>query len=133
MPKYNTRQRTVLLNYLRCHADEVLSAKQISEALIDENISISAVYRNLSDLENEGKVHRITKSDSRNLCFRYTDAEECKSHLHLSCSGCGKTFHMDVPSTKTLIENVEKGSDFTIDSSDTVLYGLCKNCKRKDI
>lgn len=130
MPRYNTRQRTLLLGYLHKHADESLSAAQIAEALKNENISISAVYRNLSLLEAEGKIHRASKSDDRTVYYRFTGCEECKSHLHLSCSHCGRTFHMDQPSTKKLIEAVEERSDFEIDSADTVLYGICGKCRK---
>ena len=51
LPKYMTKQRKALLSYLSSHADEKLSAKQLEEALCCEGISISAVYRNLSELE----------------------------------------------------------------------------------
>ena len=130
MPRYNTRQRALLLEYLQKHADESLSAAQIADELKKANISISAVYRNLSLLEDEGKIHRTSKSDDRTVYYRFTDCEECKSHLHLSCSHCGRTFHMDLPSTRKLIESVEEKSDFEIDSADTVLYGLCKDCRK---
>ncbi|MBQ2429166.1 MAG: hypothetical protein II264_11840 [Ruminococcus sp.] len=50
MPKYMTKQRKALLAFLSGHADEELTAKQLETALSGEGISISAVYRNLSDL-----------------------------------------------------------------------------------
>ena len=53
MPSYSTRQRKVLLAYLSQHPDELLSARQIADALADEKISLSAVYRNLAQLEAE--------------------------------------------------------------------------------
>ena len=62
MSKYMTKQRKALLNYLSAHADEKLSAKQIEENLSGEGISISAVYRNLSDLEKEGGGSRAQLS-----------------------------------------------------------------------
>ena len=130
MQRYNTRQRTALLEYLHKHADEAVSAAEIAEALKKESISISAVYRNLSLLESENKIHRVSRSDDRTVYYRFTGCDECKSHLHLSCSHCGRTFHMDLPSTKKLIEDVEERSDFAIDSSDTVLYGLCSDCRK---
>ncbi|MBQ7646631.1 MAG: transcriptional repressor [Clostridia bacterium] len=130
MPKYNTKQRTVLLEYLHRHADESLSAAEIADSLKEAGISISAVYRNLSLLESENKIHRVSRSDDRTVYYRFTGCEECRSHLHLSCSHCGRTFHMDLPSTKKLIETVEEGSDFEIDSADTVLYGLCGKCRK---
>ncbi len=128
MSKYATRQRKTLLGYLCAHADESLSAKEIASALEADGVSLSAVYRNLSELEAEGKVSRLSKDGSRNVYYRYTDAEECKKHLHLSCSKCGRTYHMDVSATDTLIKTVEEDSGFNVDSSSTVLYGVCSEC-----
>lgn len=55
MSSYSTRQRKALLAYLSRHPDELLSARQIADALADEKISLSAVYRNLAQLEAEEK------------------------------------------------------------------------------
>ena len=130
MSVYTTKQRTVLLDFLQSHGDEVFSADQIAESLNGENISISAIYRNLSALESEGKLQRVTKGGSRRVYFRYKAADHCKEHIHLSCSKCGKTFHMDLPATNSLIDNVKKDSDFEIDRTETVLYGVCGSCKK---
>ena len=131
MAKYMTRQRKTLTDFLLLHADEDLSARQISLALSGDGISLSAVYRNLSELEEEGKVHRTSKGGSRDVFYRYTDANECRRHLHLSCSECGRTFHMPVEVTDRLISAVEQNTEFQIDRTGTVLYGLCKNCQKK--
>ena len=58
MPDYKTQQRKVFLAYLSQHTDELLSARQIADALANEKISLSAVYRNLAQLEAEEKVRR---------------------------------------------------------------------------
>ena len=129
MPKYMTKQRKALLNYLSQHADERLSAKQLEDALKSEGISISAVYRNISELEREGKVRRVNNSGSREVFYQYTDSEHCKDCLHLSCEKCGKTYHMNSAVAQTLIENLAQSDEFTIDKANTVLYGVCKDCK----
>ena len=129
MSKYATKQRRLLLEYLQQHPDETLSAKQIAEAIALDGVSISAVYRNLATLEAEGQITRLTKGGSRKVYYRYTAADACRQHLHLSCFKCGKTYHMDVPSTNTLIDNVERATDFEVDSAGTVLYGVCGACR----
>ena len=128
MSKYMTKQRKALLNYLSAHADEKLSAKQIEENLSGEGISISAVYRNLSDLEKEGKIRRVNQSGSREVFYQYTDGEHCKNCLHLSCEKCGKTYHMNMQCAQMLIDNLAQNDEFMIDKANTVLYGICKNC-----
>lgn len=130
MPKYMTKQRKTLLAFLEKHADVELSAKKIEAELCDQGVSISAVYRNLSDLEKEGKIRRISKSGSREVFYLYTDSHECRDCLHLSCKKCGKTYHMDTDGAEKLIEILAQNDDFTIDKSETVLYGVCKDCKK---
>ena len=44
MSSYSTRQRKALLAYLSRHPDELLSARQIADALADEKKSASAPY-----------------------------------------------------------------------------------------
>ena len=81
MSSYSTRQRKALLAYLSRHPDELLSARQIADALADEKISLSAVYRNLAQLEAEEKVRRSSKSGTREVYYQYLDAESCKGAL----------------------------------------------------
>ena len=128
MPKYETKQRKALLSLLCDNADKPLTAADMARAL--HNISLSAVYRNLAELEDEGKVQRSTVGGSKKVYYRYIGAKECEKHLHLSCFKCGKTFHMDVPQTDSLIDNVLSGSNFKVDSASTVLYGVCGNCSK---
>ena len=121
MPKYMTKQRKALLAFLSEHADEELTAKQLETALSGEGISISAVYRNLSDLEKEGKIRRVSKSGTREVYYLYTDSDSCKDCLHLSCEKCGRTYHMNMPG---------QSDEFKIDKANTVLYGVCKSCRK---
>ena len=126
MQAYMTQPRKRLLTYLHGHADETLTAGQISQDLPE--ISVSAVYRNLSALEKDGAVQKVAKAGSREVFYRYKKAEECRAHLHLSCKKCGRTFHMDEAETEALVEAVAKLDGFEIDRSDTVLYGVCEDC-----
>ena len=129
MPKYMTKQRKTLLGFLSEHADEEFSAKQIAESLDDDSISISAVYRNLSALEHDGKIRRTSKSGSREVFYQYLDCTGCKDSLHLSCEECGKTYHMNVTSAESLVSSLESTDEFVIDKTNTVLYGVCKACR----
>lgn len=130
MAKYITRQRKILLGFLSTHHDESLSARQIAEALKDEEISVSAVYRNLSELEADGSVRRVSSGAGRETVYQYADAEECRNSLHLSCIKCGRTFHMAVPDAAMLEDRLSKNEDFAIDKASTILYGTCGKCRR---
>ena len=130
MSKYLTRQRRTLLEYLSKHPDELLSAQEIAGALDGEAVSLSAVYRNLADLEAEGTVRQSRKSGSREIYFQYLNTEECRDRLHLSCTHCGKTFHMDAAEAEQIVNAVAKRDGFAIDRAETVLYGVCEKCQR---
>ena len=128
MSKYVTRQRKVLLEFLSLRADRRLSAQEIADALKDEGVSQSAVYRNLTELEAEGAVRRGTLS-TREAYYQYVGADACRSSLHLSCKKCGRTFHMNAGGTAALLSAVDKAEGFAVDKTDTVLYGLCELCR----
>lgn len=130
MPKYMTKQRKALLAFLSAHADEELSARQLETALSDVGVSISAVYRNLSDLEKEGKIRRVSKSGVREVLYQYIDSDVCRGFLHLSCEKCGKTYHMNMRGTEMLMNSVEQSDKFFINKANTVLYGVCKDCRK---
>ena len=130
MSKYMTRQRKEMLSYLSAHTDELLSAQEIGEALKKENVSLSAVYRNLAELEGEGKLRRASRGAGREIYYQYIGAEECKGCLHLSCKKCGKTFHMHSDGAEQLVDAVAKLEGFAVDRSDTVLYGICEDCQK---
>lgn len=75
MARYLTRQRKQLLEYLSEHTDEQMTARQIADALTAESISISAVYRNLSALEEEGILKRSIRENTREVYYQYIAAE----------------------------------------------------------
>ena len=129
MQAYMTQPRKRLLTYLHSHADETLTAGQLAEELPE--ISVSAIYRNLSALERDGAVQKVVRSGSREVFYRYKEAEACRDHLHMSCKKCGKTFHMNEAETQALVEAVAKLDGFEIDRGDTVLYGVCEACSAR--
>ena len=128
MKKYDTRQRDYLINFLDQHPDQLLSVRQIAQELCSQQISLSAVYRNLSQLEAEGLIRKSIKPGSREAYYQYVGAEDCHSHLHLSCTRCGKTFHMDAERTAQLTRAMSELDGFDLDILKTVLYGICQNC-----
>ncbi len=130
LEKYMTKQRRLLLDYLTAHTDETLSAGEIAEELSGKGISKSAVYRNLSVLEREGRVKRSAKPGSQEAYYRFADDEHCRGHLHLSCLRCGKTVHVEETDTDALAHRLAESEGFELDRTDTVLYGICADCQK---
>lgn len=128
MTKYLTKQRRILLNYLSEHADEMLSAREIADGLADQGISVSAVYRNLSALEEEKLIHRVNVGATREIFYQYVGAEACRERIHLSCLKCGRTFHLEQEMANRLIDEVGQAEQFAVSRQDTILYGVCAGC-----
>ena len=127
MSKYMTRQRKALFAFLSAHADELLSAREIADAL---DVSLSAVYRNLAELESEGVLRRGGVNDSREATYQYIGAAACRDCLHLSCTKCGRTFHMSAVGAERLQRDALRSDEIRIDRGETVLYGVCRECRK---
>ncbi len=127
---YSTEQRNSLLLFLSENPDKMFSAKQVELAMSGKEISKSAIYRNLAELESEGKIKRASKPGTRESFYQFVDCNSCRTHIHLSCQRCGKIFHLDDVVAKNLVSALEKNSGFEISMGDSTLVGLCKNCGR---
>lgn len=128
MAKYLTKQRRQLSSYLEQHTDELLTAQEISQAL--DGISVSAVYRNLSAMEDDGLLKRSIRENTREAFYQYIAAPKCRNSLHLSCRICGKSVHLGSRETQQLLDSTLKTTGFRIDKSETILYGICADCQQ---
>ncbi len=129
---YNTKQRETLSEYLKHHHDKLFTAEELCEKMNNKDISKSAVYRNLAELEKQGKVQKATQNGSRKAYYQYLDNDKCKDHIHLACIHCGKTQHLNCEETKLIADSVKSNANFFVNNENTIIYGLCKNCKLKE-
>ena len=108
MAKYLTRQRKRLLEYLSEHTDEQISARQIAEDLAADQISISAVYRNISALEEEGLLKRSVREGTRAVSYTHLDVYKRQTQVLLSMFPASRTMKASsyfVPSSVSLSLN----------------------------
>lgn len=90
------------------------------------SLSLGTVYRNLSQLKENGIIRSVGIIDGAEH-FDYTVA----AHPHAICSACGRILDVkEDPSLKTLIETIENRTEFVI--SELQLTGICPKCRRKD-
>ena len=125
---YNTEQRAALLSFLTENPDKTFSAKEIAQALAGRNISKSSVYRNIAELETEQKIKRVTKVGSHESFYQFCGNASCRNHIHLSCTKCGKIFHMEHEQTERLLNALESSDGFELSVGETTLYGVCREC-----
>ena len=125
--EYKTKQRKILLDFLNSHLDQKFTAKMIFEGLV-EPISLSAIYRNLSKLEEEGLLKRFSTKGDSEIFYQYISSKCCENIFHFSCTKCKSTFHLEEDLTKKL-EQVFVEQNFLIDKNKTIFYGICQNCR----
>lgn len=117
--KYITKQKESILNILKEHQDNILSAKKLKE-LLNDNVSKATLYRNLDELFNEGVINRFYNEALNIYEYQYKIADnDCQHHLHFKCNNCGKIFHL-----KELVTN----NLFVVDYAHSLICGVCKNC-----
>jgi len=116
--------RDRIYGYL-CSTKEHPSAEMIYDALKDEypDLSLGTVYRNLKQLEELGKVIRVTSVNDRE---RY-DAF-CGDHAHFVCDRCCRV--LDMPHAD--MEKIKKACNLPDGVGSTrmsiVLGGVCADC-----
>ncbi|WP_163329397.1 Fur family transcriptional regulator [Desulfurobacterium thermolithotrophum] len=121
-----TPQRVAVYKEILSRKDHP-SAEEIYEALKDkvEGISLTTVYRTLSNLEEVGLVVRIpTLKDKVHYDARV------EPHSHFICLKCGRIYDVEV-SPEVSFENLKR-EGFEVSNCAFICYGICKNCKVKN-
>ncbi len=127
MAQYHTEQKKLLLDFLSTNSGRSYTIEEIISEL-DGNIGKSTIYRLMTRLVEEKKVHK-SAGDGRTFLYRITADEHCKHHLHLQCKDCGRVLHLDEATSDALLDSVRCARDFLVSEEDTVLMGKCAQCK----
>ena len=110
------------------------NVQEISAFLSAEGtpVGVATIYRQLDRLVEQGLVRKYAFDGKTSACYQYIeDEEQCRSHFHLKCLGCGRLIHLDCEHLAGLARHIEEEHDFVIDYSQTVFYGRCSDCKGK--
>lgn len=128
----NTRQKSLILNYIRERQERHVRAEDIISDLNaqEESVGKTTVYRVLKSLEAEGKIRKYTLSEKSPACYQYSgEHPECLHHYHLVCSECGRLIHFNSALMNRIAQEMMSKEDFAVDESKTVFYGRCKDCR----
>lgn len=130
---YNTKQKKILLDYFKKNIDKHYSIKEITEEISDNNIGKSTVYRLIDKMTEEGTLRRFRGNDGKSVLYQYVgEHHECNGHFHLKCIECGLLIHLECDYMSSLNNHIKKHHNFDIDTSKTILYGICTGCKNKE-
>ncbi|MBR4445788.1 MAG: transcriptional repressor [Solobacterium sp.] len=132
-PIYKTKQREILLQYMKENTGRHITAAQVCDYVRAQGTSIgqATVYRQLERMVDEGILSKYMIDANTPACFEYVgenghaDAEAC---FHCKCEKCGKLIHMHCEELETIAEHVRKEHGFAIDPLRTVFYGICSDC-----
>jgi len=118
-----SKQREAILTVLR-ETDTHPTANWIYAKVRETipNISLGTVYRNLSELSQNGEIISLNVGDG----YEHFDYDTTP-HAHLHCKKCG-CIHDARLEYDPLAELSEK-MGFTPDTTIYVAYGICQNCK----
>lgn len=131
--KYKTKQREILLEYLRALSGEHITAGDVCEYCKAQGSTIgqSTVYRQLESLVDEGLVNKYTIDSNSPACFEYVgpdaheDGETC---FHCRCDKCGTLIHLRCEELNEIQNHLSKEHGFKLNPMRTVFYGLCDKC-----
>jgi Fe2+ or Zn2+ uptake regulation protein len=87
-------------------------------------ISLSAVYRNINEMEKNNMVSEIAIPKQKN---RYEITKDV--HSHLLCQNCGKIIDIDIDMHET-IKKIEDRYGCHINNQDIIFDILCAECTK---
>lgn len=85
-------------------------------------LSLGTVYRNLSQLSEEGVILKLTCGGADHF-----DGNP-HLHYHLLCTVCNRLFDMEMPVLTQLDEDARRVFPGRIDSHRVTFYGVCPSC-----
>ena len=135
-PKYRTKQREYLLEYLETVPGVHITVNDVC-AYFEKHgspIGQTTVYRQLERMVDEGLVNKYIIDGKCPACFEYIGKEphEAETCFHCKCEKCGKLIHLHCEELESIRNHLMTHHSFTLNPLRTVFYGLCETCREKD-
>ena len=128
---YQTKQREIVLKYLAAHPHETYDVDGLYSALSQsgEKVSRTTVYRVLKRLTETHRVVSFMDRDRKRTIFQYHEAHDAADHqIHLVCTSCGKTEHLDCGCLSSFEAHLRAEHHFNLNLTERVFSGLCGDC-----
>lgn len=127
--EYSTRSKKRILEFFSSFPQSSFTLSDI--ILHCDDIPKSSVYRIVDCLERDGDVRVVGVSDKRERLYQISNRMSCPNHMHIRCTVCGKTMHID-EKTSVEIESLLEQRFGYCDCYATVFKGKCSECRRKE-
>lgn len=129
---YRTKSKGYIMEFFQSHMEQIVSAADI-HGYLEENgkqVNLATVYRNLDKMTEEGVLLKYKTAKDEHAVYQYTGGRDtCHEHLHLQCARCGKVIHLECGFMKDITEHLLEHHGFALECSNSVLYGLCRECR----
>ena len=121
---YSTGQKARIMAFFAKEQERAFTSEEIIENV--EGAVQSTVYRLLPKLVEEGVLMKVPSEHG--ALYRFSDPEHCPHHMHVVCTVCGRTFHLDEGASERIRAIASESTGFTILPS-TVMKGICPECR----
>lgn len=101
--EYSTRSKKRILEFFSSSEQSSFTLSDIISGCND--IPKSSVYRIVETLERDGELRVVGVSDKRERLYQISNRLSCPNHMHIRCTSCGKTLHID-EKTSNEIESI---------------------------
>ena len=96
-------------------------------------MGLATIYRQLEQLVGEGHMRKYVVDSGSAACFEYVGARQGHARfIHCKCEKCGKVLHIDRSEIEEMARALEASSGFRMDNVQTVLYGVCGDCRGEE-
>ena len=126
------QEAVMRLEYLKNSNDHTVTAADVDEYLKkhDSEVNITTIYRYLDKLAKDGTVIKYVAEKGCQAAYQYVEpGRGCEQHLHLKCVKCGKIIHLECHFMEEISHHIEESHGFTLQCKNSILYGVCKECK----
>ena len=130
---YKTKQKDEISQCLSSFGEEHFTAADVVARLSASGSAIgqATVYRTIDRLAASGELRKYIVDGSTAACYQNSGEKPgCREHFHLKCEACGRLIHVECDELAKIASHMEKEHGFAIDSSKTVFYGICRDCRR---
>ncbi|MBE6544438.1 MAG: transcriptional repressor [Ruminococcaceae bacterium] len=132
---YKTKIKEKILQCFQENAENTFSAKDIHTTLSQsgEKVNITTVYRNLDTMTFDGVLIKFQDNKCEKAIYKYSGKEgNCRSHLHMKCVECGAVVHLNCHFMNEIRTHIKNEHGFSLICSNSVIYGICKNCENRE-
>jgi len=132
---YQTNVRNTIDECFDINYERTINFNDINNYLLERGIKVNktTIYRYLDKLLKTEKIKRYLDEDGKQSGYILVLSDHCmNSHIHLKCVKCNKIIHLNCKFNNEMLDYISKEYKFEVDCKQTIVYGICDECKNND-